>query len=67
MVVKARNHDVDRLLEIPEINAAMDRYEEIQAEFCSMQFVPPPVTNCPMSKRSKPNSPPYSRHNATKS
>ena len=38
MVVKARNHDVDRLLEIPEINAAMDRYEEIQAEYRRVLF-----------------------------
>ena len=32
MVVKEKRHDVDRLLAIPEIKDAMDRYQEIQAE-----------------------------------
>ena len=33
MVVKEKSHDVDRLLEIPEIREAMDRYQEIQSEY----------------------------------
>ena len=38
MVVKESRHDVDRLLEISEIKEAMDRYQEIQAEYRQALF-----------------------------
>ena len=38
MVVKERRHDVGRLLEIPDIKKAMDRYQGIQAEYREALF-----------------------------